>query len=128
MEHRIATRRQALAQVVLCQGCCCGRTDRGRPEVPVARMKAVWKEEKLNAAVQLTVSGCLGPCDAANVVLLLTPGNTEWLGCLPGPGVYEAFITWARASRAAGAAVPLPAELEQYRLRRFAEGKEVRVG
>ena len=29
--------------------------------------------EKLNRTIQLTISGCLGPCDVPNVALLLTP-------------------------------------------------------
>ena len=30
------TRRTALAQLVFCQGCCCGRVDRGRPALDKA--------------------------------------------------------------------------------------------
>ena len=55
-----STKRAAIAQVACCVGCCCGRTDCGFPAVPVERLKAVWKEEKLNRTVQLTISGCLG--------------------------------------------------------------------
>jgi len=80
----LATNRQPLAQLVFCQGCCCGRTDRGRPELPVARLKDVWQTEKLNRSVQLTISGCLGPCDLANVALLIAPmatnGSVAWQG------------------------------------------------
>ena len=49
------TNRTALAQVACCVGCCCGRTDRGFPPVPVERLKEVWKQEKLNRTVQLTI-------------------------------------------------------------------------
>ena len=61
-------------------GCCCGQTDRGFPPVPVERLKAVWKAEKLNKTVQLTISGCLGPCDLANVILVMTAGSMYWFG------------------------------------------------
>src|SRR5262245_6631103 len=105
------TGRQALGQVVFCLGCCCGRTDRGYPAVPLDHLKTVWKAEKLNASVQLTISGCLGPCDAANVALVLTPGGQEWLGELRTSAEYEALIDWARACRAAGHLLPTPAEL-----------------
>jgi hypothetical protein len=67
------TKRQVLGQMILCKGCCCGRTDRGLPEVPVERIKEIWRREKLNRSIQLSVSGCLGPCDVPNVVLLITP-------------------------------------------------------
>lgn len=102
------TRRRPLVQLVFCQGCCCGRTDRGRPELPVDRLKAVWRAEKLNRSVQLTISGCLGPCDRTNVTQVVGPAGTLWLGRLSGPAAYDGLIAWAQACHAAGRAVPLP--------------------
>ena len=119
MSNSLATTRQPLAQLVFCQGCCCGRTDRGHPEVPVGRLKAVWKEEKLNRSVQLTISGCLGPCDLANVALVITPNGNEWLGGLAGDAVYDALIAWAQECHRAGRLVPLPAALAALRFDRF---------
>src|SRR5690349_7305685 len=72
--------RRARGQVILCQGCCCGRRDRGFPEVPVDRIKAAWKAGRLNRTIQLTISGCVGPCDVANVAVIVGPGGTAWLG------------------------------------------------
>jgi cobaltochelatase CobN len=115
----VETKRQTLGQLVLCSGCCCGRTDRGLPEVPVERIKAVWQREKLNHTIQLTVSGCLGPCDVPNVVLILTPELTEWYGRIAGAATYDALVAWARACHAADAIVPLLPELDEHRLRRF---------
>lgn len=114
------TRVKSQAQVLLCKGCCCGRTDRGLPEVPVDRIKAVWKAEKLNRSVQLTISGCLGPCDLPNVAVVVTSAGTEWYGNLDGDAHYDALIAWARASAAAGAVAPLPELLEAHRFNRFA--------
>ena len=37
------TKRKSLMQVLVCIGCCCGRVDRGKPEVPVDWLKAEWK-------------------------------------------------------------------------------------
>src|SRR5437868_6655880 len=90
-------RRPPLGQVVLCTGCCCGRTERDFPAVPVQRLKAAWKAEKLNRTILLTVSGCLGPCDMANVVLLLLPDGLEWFGSLDEDSYYDALLGWARA-------------------------------
>ena len=115
------TKRTALAQVACCVGCCCGRTDRGFPHVPVERLKEVWKQEKLNRTVQLTISGCLGPCDMANVILVMTAAGTAWFGGIAEESVFEDVITWAQACHAAGAVLPLPATLERHRFRRFAE-------
>ena len=53
----IATSRKTLAQVILCLGCCCGRTDKGHPEVPVEWMKAEWRKRALAKKVHLTISG-----------------------------------------------------------------------
>lgn len=113
------TKRQPLAQLVFCRGCCCGRTDRGHPEVPVERLKAVWKEEKLNRSVQLTISGCLGPCDLANVALVITPDRNWWFGGLAGNEFYEALIAWAQECHREGRLMPLPAEFEGRRFERF---------
>jgi cobaltochelatase CobN len=106
--------------LILCKGCCCGRTDRGLPEVPVERIKEIWRREKLNRSIQLTVSGCLGPCDVPNVVLILTPERAEWLGRIAGDANYDQLIQWAWDCHAAGALVPLPGPLAGNRLERFA--------
>jgi len=113
------TKRKPLAQLVFCQGCCCGRTDRDRPELPVEQLKAIWRTEKLNRNVQLTISGCLGPCDLANVTLVMTPTIQVWLGGLEGPEVYEALVEWARDCNEAETVLPMPAILEEHRFERW---------
>jgi hypothetical protein len=115
----VQTKRQVLGQLILCNGCCCGRTERGLPEVPVERIKAVWRNEHLNRTIQLTISGCLGPCDVPNVVLLITPEWMEWLGCIEGDAAYDRLVQWARACQATGAAVPIPESLSRHRLDRY---------
>src|SRR3954454_16280877 len=115
----MTTRVTSPAQVLLCRGCCCGRPDRGYPEVPVDRIKAVWKAEKLNRSVQLTISGCLGPCDLPNVAVLVTAAGTLWYGRLDGDAHYDALVHWARACAAGGGALPPPEVLAAHRLERF---------
>jgi len=80
----VVTRRDTvLGQLIFCEGCCCGRTDRGFPAWPKDLVKARWKELKLNNTIQLTISGCLGPCDVANVVCMMPAvGDSIWLGGL----------------------------------------------
>ena len=116
---QLTTKRLALAQLVFCQGCCCGRTDRGRPELPVEQLKEIWKDEKLNRTVQLTISGCLGPCDVPNVALVVVPEGNVWLGGMAGEEVYELLVTWVRACHAEGRVLPLPEQLESLRFERF---------
>jgi cobaltochelatase CobN len=121
---RLRTRRKALAQIVLCQGCCCGQTERGLPTVPLAWLKPIWKSEKLNKIVQLTVSGCLGPCDLPNVCCVVTPTEQAWYGRLTTQEDYAVLLDWARRCRERGEVVPLPTELEHLRFERWPGDEE----
>jgi len=62
----------------LCNGCCCGRTDKGFPALALKEFKQQWKKRGFRRRIHLTVSGCLGPCPLANVVLLQFHGRTMW--------------------------------------------------
>jgi cobaltochelatase CobN len=62
----------------VCQGCCCGRTDKGFPALPLDEFKRQWKARGIRRRFHLTISGCLGPCPLANVVLILFRGRTAW--------------------------------------------------
>jgi cobaltochelatase CobN len=119
----LRTRRRALAQIVLCQGCCCGRSDRGMPVVPLDWLKPLWKSERLNATVQLTVSGCLGPCDLPNVTCVVTPTEQTWFGRLSTREDYAVLVDWARRCKAAATLLPLPADLDHLRFDRWAVGE-----
>jgi cobaltochelatase CobN len=63
----------------VCQGCCCGRTDKGFPALPLDEFKCQWKERGIRRRFHLTISGCLGPCALANVVLIVFRGRSVWL-------------------------------------------------
>jgi nitrile hydratase accessory protein len=62
----------------ICNGCCCGRTEKGFPELPLEEFKSQWKRRGIRRRFHLTISGCLGPCPLANVVLLLSRGRSTW--------------------------------------------------
>jgi cobaltochelatase CobN len=113
------TRRKSLMQVLVCVGCCCGRVERGKPEVPVDWLKAQWKAARLNPYIQLTISGCLGPCDLPNVVAVLTATGQQWIGQLDRQEHYEALVQWGRACGAAQRVEPLPPMLTARVFRRF---------
>jgi cobaltochelatase CobN len=116
---RLRTRRKPLAQVVLCQGCCCGQTGRGLPPVPLDWLKPIWKAEKLNKTIQLSVSGCLGPCDLPNVACIITPREQTWYGRLTTQEDYAVFLAWARRCRERNELLPLPTELDHLRFERW---------
>jgi len=117
----LLTRRdQVLGQLILCEGCCCGRVERGFPELPKDVIKARWKELRLNSVIQLTISGCLGPCDLANVACIMSAdGRCEWLGGLSEAWQYEALICWAEECQRKGRFLALPATLTAHRFERF---------
>src|SRR5436309_3245662 len=116
---RLRTRRKPIGQIVLCQGCCCGQTERGLPAVPLDWLKPIWKAEKLNKIVQLTVSGCLGPCDLPNVCAIVTPEEQAWYGRLTTQEDYAVLLNWARRCQTAGRLLPFPGELEHLRFERW---------
>ena len=62
----------------VCNGCCCGRTEKGFPPLPLDSFKRQWKQRGLRRRFHLTISGCLGPCPLANVVLLQFRGQSTW--------------------------------------------------
>lgn len=119
-EPSAATGRPCVAQLLVCAlGCCCGRVDKGKPGVPVEALKAAWRERRLNPKVQLTLTGCLGPCDRLNVVGILTPEGTTWLGALDAPWHFAALLDWASAVHASRTPLPLPDALRPHAFRRF---------
>ncbi len=119
-EALTTARDHVLGQIVCCEGCCCGQTDKGFPPLPRDWLKQQWKEEKLNRSVQLTISGCLGPCDLANVFCVISPEGMQWFGGLQEHWQYDLLLGWAKNSRDAGILLELPAELNRHRFERFA--------
>jgi cobaltochelatase CobN len=87
--------------------------------VPVEYLKREWKARRLNPRVQLTMTGCLGPCDLVNVVGILSADGMAWLGGLIEPWHFEMLLDWASAVHEAGHPLPLPASLAAHRLSRF---------
>ncbi len=118
----LETRRtDPLGQIFFCEGCCCGRTDKGFPPLPKAMIKERWKSLKLNKTIQLTISGCLGPCDLANVFYFLpSNGKGQWFGGLSEHWQYETLIQWAGECQNTSALLPIPSVLDAFRFERFA--------
>ena len=109
------------ASVVVCNGCCCGRVEKGHNEVPINMLKNAWKEHNLDNSVKLTVSGCLGPCSMHNVSLLKTEKGLTWLGELSGVEHYGALVEWARNVAQHGIETQIPEILVPQRFVRLQE-------
>lgn len=112
----LAIKHPMLGQISVCTGCCCGQTDKGHPEVPVEWLKQEWKYRGLLKRVHLTISGCLGPCDLPNVVLITSAEGTQWLGQISQNRHYTMLADWAEESKRANRLLPLPREFDQHRL------------
>lgn len=106
--------------VIVCNGCCCGRVEKGHNEVPIDELEAFWEANHLGEHIKLTISDCLGPCSMHNVSILKTNSEKIWLGKLSDWDHYNAIIQWAIESSEKKEGSKLPGVLED---RRF-----VRVG
>jgi hypothetical protein len=91
--HPLATKRLVIGHLTVCQGCCCGNTENGRPPVPVDWLKKEWRSRGLLKRVQLSISGCLGPCDLPNVVTISNGNGTQWFGRLQNSSNTEIWLT-----------------------------------
>jgi cobaltochelatase CobN len=119
---QILTKRKVIAHVSVCLGCCCGNTEKGKPAVPEEWLKAEWRSRRLLKNVHLSISGCLGPCDVANVVKINSVEGEIWLGDLGDFRQYRDLADWASACHQAERVLPLPLglaslQLEIYRAR-----------
>lgn len=117
--YPVNTKRQVIAQVTVCRGCCCGNTERGLPAVPVDWLKGEWPKRGLLKRVQLTISGCVGPCDVPNVVVITTPAGSEWLDNLSETAQYRTLLEWAVQCRDLGQVLELPHEFSKQALNPF---------
>jgi len=115
----LTTKRLVLGHVSVCQGCCCGNTANGKPAVPVEWLKKEWRARGLLKRIQLSISGCLGPCDIPNVVTISNESGTQWLGGITEFNQYRALLDWAVSSRDAGELLPLPKEFRDHTLHPF---------
>ena len=103
----------------VCQGCCCGNTGRGRAPVPLDEFKSQWKARRMRRRLHLTISGCLGPCTMANVVLLTFAGRSTWLHSIDSPAAVTLIYDHAEALLQAGRWLPPATELRSRHFQRY---------
>ncbi len=107
--------------VIVCNGCCCGRVEKGHNEVPIDELEASWEANQLREEVKLTISNCLGPCNMHNVSILKTDSEKIWLGELSSWDHYDAIVQWAIESSQKREGSKLPQILEDRRFVRLGE-------
>lgn len=99
---------------VCADACCCGQPDSGNPPVPLKALQAEWEQRKLRNEVHLTTGGCLGPCELANVAMLLFEGRSLWLHSFHTPEQVTSLYDHIEAMLAAGSFLPAPPTLQPY--------------
>ncbi len=110
----LETKRKVIGQMIVCCGCCCGATQKGRPEVPVEWLKDEWRKRGLLKRFQLTVSECVGPCDIPNVVVVNSDNGSQWLGNIGAFDQYRSLVEWAVRCVECGHLLELPSELQEH--------------
>jgi cobaltochelatase CobN len=118
-DYPLKTKRLVVGQITICRGCCCGNTERELPGVPVEWLKNEWRKRGLLKRVQLTISGCVGPCDVPNAVVVTSSAGTEWLGRIAKFEQYRSLLEWAVRCRDAGEMLVLPPEFHGCRITPF---------
>ena len=99
-------------QLFVCAtGCCCGRTEGGFAAVPAELYHTEWERRRLRNVVHLTIGGCLGPCQLANVVLLLFDGQALWFHSIDSDVLVRALYDHVEAMLDADGCLPAPAAL-----------------
>jgi hypothetical protein len=104
----LVTKRIVIGQVLVCWGCCRGAIERGHPEVPVEWLKKEWRRRGLLKRLQLTISGCLGPCDVPDVVTIASRASTRCYGNVSGEHMYQDILDWASGSVEANRVLEVP--------------------
>ncbi len=102
-------------ELLVCNGCCCGRVEKGHDEVPIDTLKNAWEKYNLADHVNLKISTCLGPCSMHNVTLVKTDNGRTWLGKLNTEDHYLAIVDWALDVAQRGNDAHLPESLAQLR-------------
>ncbi|MCZ2110037.1 MAG: cobaltochelatase subunit CobN [Dehalococcoidia bacterium] len=75
-----------MGQLFVCaHGCCCGKTEEGKPEGHFDVYQEEWERRRIRNKVHLNMGGCLGPCPLANVCMLLFEGRTTFFHSMNTP-------------------------------------------
>jgi cobaltochelatase CobN len=107
----------------ICNGCCCGRTDKGFPPLPLDDFKKQWKKRGIRRRFHLTISGCLGPCTLANVILLQMHGRSMWFHSINHPSDVDLIYNYVERMLVDETDNEIPAELAARHFQRYLEAE-----
>jgi cobaltochelatase CobN len=100
--------------LVCARGCCCGRTDRGNPAVPVDFYKEEYARRGIRKHVQLSMSGCIGPCPMKNVVEVVFDGRPVWFQSINTKEQVIEIYNYIDGMLAADGYLPPPPQLSSF--------------
>ena len=103
----------------VCNGCCCGRTEKGFPALPLEEFKQQWKKRGFRRRFHLTISGCLGPCPLANVVLLQFGGRSMWFHSINDPKDVDLIYSYVERMLQGETELEIPVELAGRHFQRY---------
>jgi nitrile hydratase accessory protein len=103
----------------VCNGCCCGRTEKGFPPLPLEEFKQQWKSRGLRRRFHLTITGCLGPCPLANVVLLQFRGRSMWFHSVNHAADVDSIYNFVERALQGETDLEVPAELAGRHFQRY---------
>ncbi len=103
----------------VCNGCCCCQTEKGFPKLPLDEFKQQWKKRGLRRRFHLTISGCLGPCPLANVVLLQFRSSSLWFHSINSPADVDLLYGYVEQMLQDDPEAELPAELAARQFERY---------
>ena len=94
--------------LTVCRGCCCGTDD---PKRAAARLE--YLRERLNS-VQVRTSGCLGPCERRDVIVVHPKPRRRqhgwgpvWLARMHTQTAMDALIGWLEAGGPGQVLIPV---------------------
>lgn len=100
----------------VCDGCCCGASNRNSSAEPFDRLKERLsrglEDAGLKRSVRLVITPCLGPCSEANVLCLLLYGRALWFGRMDTALDVDALIRFLADAVGTGRTGPLGRRLE----------------
>ena len=106
-------------QLFVCNGCCCGQTEKGFPALPLEEFKRQWKSRGFRRRFHLTISGCLGPCPLANVVMIQFKGQSIWFHSINSAEDVAMIYSYVEHMLKGRADLDLPGELAGRHFQRY---------
>lgn len=103
------------ARVFMCDACCCGDERFSAQRAPMKELREAMltslKDSGMAGKCQVAMTGCMGPCEVGNNVILATRNRNFWFKKMNQPADLKALGQFAKSLNV-NAAARLPEELK----------------